>query len=52
VVSQPLFFIGLTVAIFGLLFVLAGFLGELIARGAPDRKRYNVAEKCGFEGTD
>ena len=52
VVSQPLFFIGLTVAIFGLLFFLAGFLGELIARSAPDRNRYNVAEKCGFEGAE
>lgn len=45
VVDQPLFFIALTLVLMGVLFFLAGFLGELVARSSPDRNRYQIAEK-------
>lgn len=45
VVDQPLFFLALTLVILGVIFFLAGFLGELIARSSPERNQYTVAER-------
>lgn len=42
VTDQPLFFLALLAIIIGVLFFLAGFLGELVARNASERNRYNV----------
>lgn len=42
VTEQPLFFIALFVAIIGIQFFLAGFLGELISRSASDRNSYLI----------
>lgn len=52
VVDQPLFFLALTLVILGCLFFLCGFLGELIARSAPDRNRYTIAESLNSDGED
>ncbi len=42
VTEQPLFFLALVAIIVGVLFFLAGFLGELIARNSPERNHYNI----------
>lgn len=40
VTDQPVFYVALTLAIIGVQFFLAGFLGELVSRNAPDRNVY------------
>ena len=45
VTEQPLFFLALTAIIIGVLFFLAGFLGELISRTSEDRNRYNIKDE-------
>jgi len=45
VTEQPLFYISLVSMIFGLQLFLAGFLGELIARGSNDRNKYLIATR-------
>ena len=42
VTEQPLFFLALVAIIIGVLFFLAGFLGEMIARSSSDRNHYNI----------
>ena len=42
VTDQPLFYLALVAVIVGILFFLAGFIGELIARSSNDRNRYNI----------
>ena len=42
VTDQPLFFLALLAIVIGVLFFLAGFLGEMISRSAPERNRYNI----------
>jgi glycosyltransferase involved in cell wall biosynthesis len=42
--DRPLFFFGMLAMILGTQLFLAGFLGEMIARNAPDRNRYQVSE--------
>lgn len=44
VTDQPVFYIALTAAIIGVQFFLAGFLGELVSRNAPDRNTYVYGE--------
>jgi len=43
--ERPLFFFGLFFMVIGTQLFLAGFLGELISRGAPDRNNYQIKEK-------
>ncbi len=45
--ERPLFYFGLLAMILGTQLFLAGFLGELISRNAPDRNKYLVDEKTG-----
>ena len=42
VTDQPLFFLALLAIIIGVLFFLAGFLGEMIARSSSERNKYNI----------
>ena len=42
VTEQPLFFLALLAIIIGVLFFLAGFLGEMIARSSSERNKYNI----------
>ncbi|MEE3376505.1 MAG: glycosyltransferase family 2 protein [Candidatus Cryptobacteroides sp.] len=45
VTDQPLFYLALLVVVLGVMLFLAGFLGEMIARSAPERNRYQVKER-------
>lgn len=42
ITDQPLFFLALLAIVIGVLFFLAGFIGELIARSSSERNRYNI----------
>lgn len=42
VTEQPLFFLALVAIIIGVLFFLAGFLGEMISRSSSERNHYNI----------
>ncbi|TXC82056.1 glycosyltransferase family 2 protein [Luteibaculum oceani] len=44
ITDQPIFYVALTLAIIGVQFFLAGFLGELVSRNAPDRNVYLYRE--------
>ena len=44
IAHQPWFYVALTSMILGSQFFLAGFVGELISRNAPERNKYDVAE--------
>jgi len=48
IAHQPLFFIALMLIIIGVQLFLAGFLGEIISRSAPDRNNYHISEKLNF----
>lgn len=45
ITSSPYFYIALTMMILGTQLFVAGFLGELISRNAPERNSYQI-EKC------
>ena len=45
VVEKPLFYLGLTLGLMGLQLFLAGFIGELIVRHAPNKHQYIIREK-------
>ena len=45
VTSSPYFYIALTMMILGTQLFLAGFLGEMIARNAPERNKYNIEKE-------
>lgn len=45
ITERPSFYIALTSMILGTQLFLAGFLGELISRSAPDRNRYHVDKR-------
>lgn len=45
VTESPYFYISLTTMILGTLLFLAGFLGELITRNAPERNYYRIEEE-------
>lgn len=47
--QRPLFFVAILVMIIGSQLFLAGFIGELIARNAPERNNYLIEEKAGIE---
>ena len=45
VTDSPYFFIALTMMILGTQLFVAGFLGELISRNAPERNNYKIAKE-------
>lgn len=45
VTDQPLFYLALLAVVLGVMFFLAGFLGEMISRTSPERNRYNIKEE-------
>lgn len=49
VAHQPHFYLALVLIIIGVQLFLAGFLGEIIARSAPDRNKYEISERLNFE---
>lgn len=48
ITNRPAFFIALTIMLIGSQLFLAGFIGELIARNAPERNNYLIEEKTGL----
>jgi glycosyltransferase involved in cell wall biosynthesis len=46
ITDRPSFYIALACMILGTQLFLAGFIGELISRAAPDRNKYYVEKKC------
>lgn len=46
--ERPLFYFGLLAMIIGTQLFVAGFLGELISRNAPDRNHYLIEQKTGL----
>ena len=47
VTNQPFFYIALTTMIIGVQLFLAGFIGEMISRNAPDRNTYLESRRLG-----
>lgn len=45
VTDQPLFYLALVALILGVMLFLAGFVGEMISRSAPERNRYNIKDQ-------
>ncbi len=45
VTDTPYFYIALTCMVIGTQLFLAGFLGELVTRNAPERNKYKIAEE-------
>ena len=45
ITERPLFYISLVTMLMGLIFFVAGFLGELILRSKTDHDNYSIAEK-------
>lgn len=45
VTDQPLFYLALLAVVVGVLFFLAGFIGEMIARSSEGRNSYNIKEE-------
>lgn len=45
VTEQPLFYLALLCVVLGVMLFLAGLLGEMIARSAPERNSYNIKEE-------
>lgn len=45
VTDSPYFYLSLTAMIIGTQLFLAGFLGELISRNAPERNNYQIEKK-------
>ena len=43
--DQPLFYLSLLAVVLGVMFFLAGFIGEMIARSSTERNRYNIREE-------
>lgn len=48
VTNKPAFYLALTAMIIGSQFFLAGFLGELVTRNAPERNSYMIEERVGL----
>ena len=42
ITNRPVFYIALTIMVIGTQLFLAGFIGELVSRNAPDRNAYNI----------
>lgn len=49
VTNNPIFYLGLVTMVIGVQLFLAGFLGELITRTAPDRNTYLIDKSIGFQ---
>jgi glycosyltransferase involved in cell wall biosynthesis len=49
VADNPLFYIALVMLVVGTQLFMGGFLGEMISRNSPDRNRYQISERLGFE---
>lgn len=47
--ERPIFYLALLAMIIGSQLFLAGFLGELITRNAPERNQYLIEEKLRLE---
>ena len=45
VTDQPVFYLALVAVVLGVMFFLAGFLGEMISRNSSERNRYNIKEE-------
>ena len=45
VTDQPLFYLALLAVVLGVMLFLAGLLGEMISRSAPERNHYNIEEE-------
>ena len=45
VTDQPMFYLALVAVVLGVMLFLAGFVGELVTRNAPERNRYQVKDK-------
>ncbi len=45
VTDQPLFYLALLTVVLGVMLFLAGLLGEMVARSAPERNTYNIKEE-------
>jgi glycosyltransferase involved in cell wall biosynthesis len=45
IASRPAFYLGILMVIVGIQLFIAGFLGELISRNAPDRNTYKISEE-------
>ncbi len=45
VTDQPVFYLALLAVVLGVIFFLAGFIGEMISRTSPERNRYNIREE-------
>ena len=45
VADQPLFYLALVAVILGVMFFLAGFVGEMISRNSGERNHYNIKEE-------
>ena len=43
--DQPLFYLALLSVVLGVMLFLAGLIGEMIARSAPERNSYNIKEE-------
>ncbi len=48
ITNRPSFYIALTSMVIGTQLFLAGFIGELVSRSAPDRNAYNIDSKKGL----
>jgi hypothetical protein len=46
--ERPIFYFGLASMIIGTQLFLAGFIGELISRNAPERNYYLIEKKIGI----
>ncbi len=45
ITDSPYFYLALTTMIIGTQLFLAGFIGELIARNAPERNKYQIEKE-------
>ena len=45
VTEQPLFYLSLLAIVLGMQLCLAGFIGELVSRNAPERNHYHIKDK-------
>ena len=45
IATRPMFFFGIVLLIVGVQLFIAGFLGELITRNAPERNTYRIAKR-------
>ena len=49
VADNPLFYIALAMLIVGSQLFMGGFLAEMLSRNAPNRNKYEISQKLGFE---